>query len=104
MADEYRMALTELLRKAQMDGDVDFLKEGVRVLSQAVMELEVSRQLGAERYERSPERTGLRNGYRERAWDTRVGTIGLKVPKVLKGATIPACWTRGSEGSEPWWP
>ena len=56
MADEYRMALTELLRKAQMDGDVDFLKEGVRVLSQAVMEMEVSRQLGAERYE-SP-RTG----------------------------------------------
>jgi hypothetical protein len=51
MADEYRMALTELLRKAQMEGDVDFLREGARVLSQAVMELEVSQQLGADRYE-----------------------------------------------------
>jgi putative transposase len=90
MADEYRMALTELLRKAQMDGDVDFLKEGVRVLSQAVMEMEVSRQLGAERYERTPERTGQRNGYRERAWDTRVGTIGLKVPKVREGSYYPS--------------
>jgi len=41
MADEYRMALTGLLRKAQMEGDVDFPKEGVRVLSQAVMEPEL---------------------------------------------------------------
>jgi putative transposase len=90
MADEYRMALKELLRKAQMEGDVDFLREGVRVLSQAVMELEVSQQLGAERYERIPERTGQRNGYRERPWDTRVGSIELKVPKVREGSYYPS--------------
>lgn len=90
MADEYRMALTELLRKAQMEGDVDFLREGVRVLSQAVMELEVSQQLGAERYERTADRTGQRNGYRERPWDTRVGTIELKVPKVREGSYYPS--------------
>lgn len=42
MADELRMALEDVLRKAQLDGDVDFLREGVRVLSQALMELEVS--------------------------------------------------------------
>lgn len=90
MADEYRMALTELLRKAQMEGDVDFLREGVRVLGQAVMDLEVSQQLGAERYERTPERTGQRNGYRERPWDTRVGSIELKVPKVREGSFYPS--------------
>ena len=45
-----------------VDGDVDFLKEGVRVLSQARMEVEVSQHLGAERYERTAERTGQRNG------------------------------------------
>ena len=41
VADQYRMALTELLRKAQMEGDIDFLREGMRVLSQAVMEPEL---------------------------------------------------------------
>jgi transposase-like protein len=90
MADEYRMALTELPRKAQMEGDIDFLREGMRVLSQAVMELEVSQQLGAGRYERTPERTGQRNGYRERPWDTRVGTIELRVPKVREGNYYPS--------------
>ena len=40
MADELRIGLVELLRKAKMDQDADFLKEGVRVLSQALMELE----------------------------------------------------------------
>ena len=53
MADEYRMALAKLLRKAEMEGDADFLREGVRVMGQAVMELEVSRHIGAERHERA---------------------------------------------------
>jgi len=90
MADELRMALIELLRKAQMEEDADFLREGVRVLGQALMELEVSQQIGAERYERSSERTGQRNGYRERPWDTRVGSIELKVPKVREGSFYPS--------------
>ncbi len=90
MADELRMALDGLLRKAQMEEDADFLKDGVKVLSQALMELEVSQHLGAERYERSPERMGQRNGYRDRTWDTRVGTIELKVPRVRDGSFYPS--------------
>lgn len=90
MADELSMALMELLRKAEMDQDVDFLREGVRTLSHALMELEVSQHLGAERHERTPERTGQRNGYRERQWDTRVGTIPLRVPRVRDGSYFPA--------------
>ena len=69
MADKVSMALAELVRKAEADGDVDFLKEGVRVLSQALMEVEVAQHIGAERYERTGERNGQRNGYRERTWD-----------------------------------
>ena len=42
MADDLRMALLELFRKAELERDVDFLREGVRVLAQALMELEVS--------------------------------------------------------------
>jgi transposase-like protein len=69
MADDLRMARDELLRKAQLEQDVDFLREGARVLAQAVMELEVTQQLGAAWHERTPERKGQRTGYRERQWD-----------------------------------
>jgi len=84
------MALEELLRKAQLDGDADFLRDGLRALSQAVMDVEVSQHLQAERHERTPERTGQRNGYRERQWDTRVGTIELQVPRVRDGSYFPS--------------
>ena len=90
MADNLRMALEDLLGKAQLDGDVDYLRDGVRVLSQALMELEVTQQLGAGRHERRPQRTGQRNGYRARRWDTRVGTIELQVPRVREGGFIPS--------------
>ena len=85
-----RMALLELLRKAELERDADFLREGVRVLSQALLELEVTQHVGAERHERTPERTGQRNGYREWAWDTRVGTRGLRVPRVRDGSYFPS--------------
>jgi putative transposase len=90
MADEMRMALETLLRKAQMEQDADFLRDGLRVLSEALMELEVTQYVGAERHERTPERTGQRNGYREREWDTRVGTIELRVPRVRDGGYFPS--------------
>ncbi len=86
MADELRIGLSELLRKAMIEQDAGFLKEGIRVLSQALMEMEVEEHVGAGRHERGPGRTGQRNGYRERSWDTRVGTVELKVPRVRDGA------------------
>jgi transposase-like protein len=90
MADEWSMALEGLLRKAQQEPDLDFLREGVRVLSQALMELEVTQHLGAERHERILSRVGQRNGYRERPWDTRVGSIELRVPRVRDGSFYPS--------------
>ncbi len=85
-----RIGLSELLRKARMEHDADFLKEGVRVLSQALMEMEVEEHLGAGRHERSAGRSGYRNGYRERSWDTRVGTVELRVPRVRDGGFFPS--------------
>jgi putative transposase len=90
MADEMRMALERLLRKADLEQDVDFLREGARVFSEALMEAEVPRHVGAERHERTSERTGQRNGYREREWDTRVGTLELRVPRVRDGSYFPS--------------
>src|ERR671927_1031593 len=89
MADELRMALADVLRKAGVE-QADFLREGVRVLAQELMELEIAEHVGAERHERTAERSGYRNGYRERPWDTRVGTIELKVPRVRDGIFFPS--------------
>lgn len=90
MADTVSMALAELLRKAEAEPDLDTLREGVRVMSQALMEIEVAQHLGADRYQRSPDRSGERNGYRDRRWDTRVGTLELRVPRVRDGSFYPS--------------
>ena len=51
---------------------------------------------GAGYGERSPERVNRRNGYRERDWDTRVGSIELAVPKLGRAATSrTGCCSRG---------
>ena len=85
-----RMDITSFVGKLLEEDDVDLLREGVRVLAQAVMETEVSGQIGAAPYERSSERIAYRNGYRTRRWDTRMGTIELKIPKVTAGAYFPS--------------
>ena len=88
---EDRMALLETVRKAIADGDVDFLREGVRVLAEAVMEAEVTELTGVPQGERDPERRLThRNGYRERRWDTRVGTVELSIPRVRDGSYFPS--------------
>ncbi len=85
-----RMDVLELLRKQAQGADLDFLREGLLVLVQAVMEAEVEAMTGAERGERSPERITHRNGYRDRPWDTRVGTLDLRIPKVREGSYFPS--------------
>ena len=78
------MDLLELLRKRGLDGDVDFLREALQVLVEGIMDAEVSARIGAGHGERSPVRLTHRNGYRTRAWDTRVGTMDLRIPKLRK--------------------
>ena len=84
------MDLLDLLRKRGMDGDVDFLREALQVLVEGIMEAEVSAQIGAEHGERNPERVTHRNGYRNRTWDTRVGTMDLRIPKLREGSYFPS--------------
>ena len=84
------MDLLELWRKGGMDGDVDFLREALKVLVEGIMDAEVSSRTGAAYGERSPERVTQRNGYRSRAWDTRVGTMDLHIPKLREGSYFPS--------------
>jgi transposase-like protein len=84
------MDIASFVGKLLEQDDVDALREGVRVLAQIVMDTEVSTQIGAGLYERSSDRAAYRNGYRTRRWDTRTGTIELKIPKVTAGAYFPS--------------
>jgi len=84
------MTLLKYLRKQEIGLDADFLREAVQVMMQMLIELEAAQQIGAERYERSPDRTAYRNGYRERTWETRVGEIPLSIPKLREGTYFPS--------------
>lgn len=86
------MDLLELIRNTtnEENSDVDFLREGVAMLAQALMEADVTAEIGAAWGERNPEaRTAQRNGYRSRRWDTRAGTIDLEIPKLRSGTYFP---------------
>ena len=90
MADD-RMVLLETMRKAGTDGDADFLRQSVQVLAEAVMEAEVTELTGVPHGVRDPEhRATQRNGYRERRWDTRAGTVDLSIPRVRDGSYFPS--------------
>ena len=84
------VALQQYLRNAGLDLDGDFLRDGLSLLIRLLMEAQVSQQTGADRYERSEQRQTYRNGYRERAWETRVGEIPLHVPKLRRGSYYPS--------------
>ena len=85
MTDD-RLPLAELVAKA---GDDDFLRVVAESVLQIIMEADVDGLIGAGRHERSGDRTTWRNGYRERALDTRLGTLNLKIPKLRTGAYFP---------------
>src|SRR5690349_4855639 len=82
-----RMDLMALIEKG---ADADFLREMIEVISNRLMEMEVEGLTGAAHGERSVTRVNQRNGYRERAWETRVGTVDLAIPKLRKGSYFPA--------------
>src|SRR5690348_16483140 len=85
MTDD-RMPLAELLEKA---GEGDFLRAIAEAVLQLLMEADVDGLIGAGRYERNGERTRWRNGYRDRALDTRLGALQLRIPKLRQGSYFP---------------
>jgi putative transposase len=85
-----RMTLLDLLNKEEQGADPSFLRDGVRLLAQELMDAEVTQLAGAGLHERSENRLTYRNGYREREWDTRVGTVDLHIPKLRQGSYFPS--------------
>ena len=83
------MNAVEEMRKLIEEGDIDLLRTLVQQMAEALMGAEVDALCGAAHGERHPERVNRRNSYRERAWDTRAGTIELAVPKLRSGSYFP---------------
>lgn len=80
----------ELLSKLLEGKEVDLLREAALSLLREIMEIEVRSKTGAGLRERSPERLCMRNGYRNRRLDTRVGTLDLPIPKLRQGSYFPS--------------
>jgi transposase-like protein len=85
MTDE-KMNLRALVEKTP---DADLLREMISFAAQRLMELEVEGLTGAGYAEKSSDRLVQRNGYRDRAWETRAGRVELRIPKLRKGSYFP---------------
>jgi transposase-like protein len=86
MTDD-KIALRTLLEKGS---DATFLREMIGFAARRLMELESEALCGAGHGERSAERRNQRNGYRDRDWETRAGTVELRIPKLRRGSYFPA--------------
>ena len=85
MTDD-KIALRALLEKGS---DTTFLREMIGFAAERLMALETNGLCGAEPGERRTERTNQRNGYRDRDWQTRAGTVELRIPKLRRGSDFP---------------
>jgi putative transposase len=82
--------LSELLAAFQSGEGLDLIRESVRLVCQELIETEFSALIGAERYERSEQRRGERNGHRPRLLTTKAGDVELAIPKLRKGSFFPS--------------
>jgi transposase-like protein len=79
----------EWLREHLAEADPDLVRSMLQTFVETLMSAEASALCNAGYEERSSERTNVRNGYRSRGWDTRVGSIELAIPKLRHDTYFP---------------
>jgi len=92
------IALAELAEKG---ADIDVLRQMVQFMAQRLIAIDVEGRCGAGYDEKSPERLNSRNGYRDRTWDTRAGSVELKIPKLRQGSCFPDDQNGASQRQAP---
>jgi putative transposase len=90
------MNLSTLVEKTP---DADILREMTGYAAERQIELEVGALTGATHGEKSVLRLAQRNGYHDRDWETRAGTVELRIPKLCKGTYSPAFWSESVRAS-----
>src|SRR5919202_5907522 len=83
---EDKVALIDLIEKT---GDTGFVRDLLAFAAERLMEAETEGLTGAGKGERTAARLNTRNGYRDRAWDTRLGRVDLRIPKLRQGSSFP---------------
>ena len=91
------MALAELAEKGP---DADLLREMIQYVAQRMMEMDVEGLCAAAYGTRSPDRANSRNGYRDRSWDTRAGSVDLEDPEASPGELLPGVPRAASDRRE----
>ena len=88
MAEGHSMTVADVVAQVRDGRLEDFVREAVALVARELMDAEISSEIGAELREVAPEaRSTHRNGYRPRAWETRVGEIELLIPKKRQGSS-----------------
>ena len=82
--------IMDLRALVEKSADADLLREMIGFAAERLMDLEIGAKTGAEYGEKSVERLAQRNGYRDRDWQTRTGSVELRIPRLRTGSYFPS--------------
>jgi putative transposase len=82
---QYKITVNKNILHHLLSSNDEGMKELLKQILDQILEQQRTEQINAERYERTEERRGRRNGYKTRNLITRVGTITLRIPQIRDG-------------------
>ena len=93
--------LSELLNALHAGGNIDVICRSVELVLQALIESELTAEIGTEPHERSQSRTNQRDGHRPRLLSTKAGDVTLAIPKLRRGSFFPSCSSGAGASTGP---